>query len=84
MNELAATLADMEALLNGAPEQMRSEIEEQIAWARETLLLFGSEMPTESEPVQWAGDERRFLEARTSAELLGWRPDHMRSNPAGA
>lgn len=84
MNELAATLADMEALLDEAPAQMRSALEEQIACARETLALFGSEMPAVREPVQWTGEQKRFLEARTSTELLGWLPAHMRSNPASA
>lgn len=78
IDELAATLADMQALLADAPAHMVPILEQQISWARDTLSLFGSDVPGVPEALQWAEHEQGIADERTSVERLDRPPDPVR------
>lgn len=78
MDELKAALADMQAALADAPEDMRAILEQQINAVRDTLRLAAAVTPVAREPLQLTEDEQRFFAVRAPAPLPDWLPDDLR------
>lgn len=77
-DELAASLAELEAMQADAPDEMRPILAQQIASMRETLRLLASVTPVEREPVALTPDEQRFFATRAPVEVPAWLPDDLR------
>lgn len=75
LDELKAALADMQAALADAPNEMRSILEQQINATRDTLRLLEGTTPVARELLQLTEDEQRFFAVREPAPLPNWLPD---------
>lgn len=77
-DELNAALAELQAMLDDTPPEMRAMLEQQMTSIRDTLRLLGRVTPVAREPLALTDDEKRFFAPRPPAALPVWIPDDLR------
>lgn len=78
IDELQAALADLQTMLDDAPQDMRASLEQQIAAVHQTLRLAASVVPVERAPLELTQDELQDFAVRVPAPLPQWLPDNLR------